>query len=182
MRIRLPDRHRRLTGLQGFLAVIGLSGMTVVFAVFAVVRLVNFAVDREIEDLLVGLGCVLLAVGFAWWFRREVSRTNLWKKVAPAVAIALPLSLAVAVGTNDTTLAACSTPGEHWHWRSSTDKFKSIKVWTNCFSTNNGNDGSCTSWYDARNYTYYCSPDITYHCIWKYTGKISRHHSHKCIW
>ena len=177
----LPDRHRRLTGLQRFLATVGLGGMTMLFAVLAAVRLVFFAVDREIEDLLWGLVAVILAAGFYWWYRREV-RTNLWKRVAPLVAVAMPLSLAVAVGTSDTTLAACSTPGEHWHWRSSTDKFKSTKAWTNCFSTNNGADGQCTSWYDARNYTYYCSPDITYHCVWKYTGTISRHHSHKCIW
>ena len=177
----LPDRHRRLTSLQGCLALVGLGGMVVFFTAVAAVRLVYYVIDREVEDLLLGLLAVALAVGFLVWFRREGLSAK-WRRVLPAVAVAMTLSVAVAVGTSDTTQAACATPGTHWHWRSATDKFESKKEWTNCFSTNNGDDGSCTSWYSARNYAYVCSPDIGGSCFWKYTGTISRHHSHKCIW
>src|SRR5262245_3348420 len=101
---------------------------------------------------------------------------NLRKLVPVAV-----LPVALMVGTYHTALADCSTPGTHWHWRSSTDKFRSEKTWTNCLHRTDGS-GGCTSYYKAYNYFYYCSPDIGGICYWKYTGSISNHHTHKCIW
>ena len=151
--------------------------MAVVFAVITVVRMVQFAIDGEITDLLWGLVAAGISVGFAWLLTR-MGRKGGWRGLLPLAA----LPLVLMVGANDTALAACSTPGTHWHWRSSTDKFESKKQWTNCFSNASGTDGTCTSWYNARNHVYYCSQDIGGYCYWKYTGTISRHHSHKCSW